>query len=129
MDSCGVGAAGRSAGVAEVCCGRLWNVGGGESAAWGRGGRYCLSMQDWVAVVGLRLFDPEATTTDVPGAVMNDPGLSLIARGLYAALLSYQGQPIDPYENAIDEDAESAEAIEELIGAGLAVRVARDARP
>lgn len=81
---------------------------------------------DWVAVTGLHAVDPEATTTLVPGAVMNDPRLSLIAKGLYTALLSYQGQPIDPYEDAIEDDQEIRTAIDELVECGYAVRVQRD---
>ena len=48
---------------------------------------------------------------------MQDPDLSLIARGLYAGLLVEQGRPIDPYENGLDEDDELAAAIEELVAA------------
>jgi hypothetical protein len=81
-------------------------------------------MQEWVAVAGRRLIDPDATTTDVPTVVMNDQSLSLVARGIYVALLSYQGQPIDPYENAIDDDGVITAAINELVAAGLAVRMA-----
>jgi hypothetical protein len=80
---------------------------------------------DWIAAAGLRLYDPDATTTLIPDDVMQDPDLSLIARGLYAGLLVEQGRPIDPYENGLDDDGELAAAVEELIQAGLAVRVAR----
>lgn len=81
---------------------------------------------DWVAVTGLHAVDPDATTTLVPGSVMNDPRLSLVAKGLYAALLSYQGQAIDPYEDAIEDDEEMRAAIDELVECGYAVRVRRD---
>lgn len=57
--------------------------------------------------------------------VLGDPGLSLIAKGLYALLLSFPGQPIDPYEDAIEDPAEISAGIEELIAAGHAVRVER----
>jgi hypothetical protein len=81
---------------------------------------------DWVAVTGLHAVDPDATTTLVPGSVMNDPRLSLVAKGLYTALLSYQGQPIDPYEDAIEDEGEIRTAIDQLVECGYAVRVGRD---
>ena len=81
---------------------------------------------DWIAVTGLHAVDPDATTTLIPGAVMNDLRLSLVAKGLYAALLSYQGQPIDPYEGAIEDDEEIRTAVDELVGAGYAVRLRRE---
>lgn len=81
---------------------------------------------DWIAAAGLRLYDPDATTTQIPDDVMQDPDLSLIARGLYAGLLvEKQGRPIDPYEHGLDDDDELAAAIEELLEAALAVRVTR----
>ena len=82
--------------------------------------------RDWIAVTGLHAVDPDATTTLIPAAVMNDFRLSLVAKGLYAALLSYQGQPIDPYEDAIEDDEEIRTAVEELVRAGYAVRVRRE---
>lgn len=83
---------------------------------------------DWIAVTGLHAVDPEATTTMVPAAAMNDWRLSLVAKGLYAALLSYQGQPIDPFENAVEDDDDIASAIEELIANGYATRLTREGR-
>ncbi len=47
-----------------------------------------------------------------------------MARGLYALLLAQQGAPIDPYDDAVESPVDLAAAIEELITAGLAVRVA-----
>jgi len=54
---------------------------------------------------------------------MNDPRLSLMAKGLYALMLTYQGQPIDPYYESIDDEAEISVAIDELVAVGYAVRV------
>lgn len=82
-------------------------------------------MTDWIAVTGLHRLEPNATTTALPTDVMNDPNLSLEARGLFALLLSYRGQPIDPYDDAIEDAATIAGAIEELIAEGYAVRVTR----
>lgn len=79
-----------------------------------------------IAAAGPRALDPDATTSLVQGSVMNDPRLSLTAKGLYAVLLSYQGQAIDPYEDAIEEDEEIRAAIDELLECGYAVRVRRD---
>jgi len=83
------------------------------------------SGTDWVAPTGLRPYDADAKSTAIPASAMNDPRLSLVARGLYALLLSYQGKPIDPYEDAIEEPGDLRAAIEELINCGYAVRVAR----
>ncbi|HWH25137.1 MAG TPA: hypothetical protein VNT53_00625 [Pseudolysinimonas sp.] len=80
---------------------------------------------DWIAVTGLHAVDPDASTTLVPDMIMNDSRLSLIARGLYALLLSYQGQPIDPYEDAIEDEEEIRTAVDALIETGYAVRVRR----
>lgn len=48
-----------------------------------------------------------------------------MTRGLYALLLTRQGAPIDPYDDAVESPVDLAAAIEELIVAVLAVRVAR----
>lgn len=80
-------------------------------------------MRDWIAAAGLRRVDSDATHTAIPASVMADMSLSLEARGLYALLLPYQGQPIDPYDDAVEDDDVIAAAIEELIAAELAVRV------
>ncbi len=80
---------------------------------------------DWVAPTGLRPFDAGATGTAIPASAMNDPRLSLTARGLYALLLSYQGEPIDPYEDAIGDFDDIRSAIDELVNRGYVVRVAR----
>ena len=76
-------------------------------------------------MTGLHRFDLTATHTAIPASVMNDPSLSLEARGLFALLLSYQGQPIDPYEGAIEDSETIAGAIEELIAEGYAARMTR----
>jgi hypothetical protein len=78
---------------------------------------------DWIAATGLRAVDSDATSTLVPTGLMDQLDLSLIARGLYALLLVEQGAPVDPFENALDDETEIAAAIEELVAAGLAVRV------
>ena len=82
-------------------------------------------MTDWIAVTGLHRLEPNATHTAIPADVMNDPNLSLEARGLFVLLLSYRGQPIDPYDGAIEDAATIAGAIDELITEGYAARVER----
>lgn len=81
------------------------------------------SMHDWVAATGLRRVDPDATHTPVDTGVLNDASLSLEAKGLYVLLQSYQGQPIDPYADAVEDDETIARAVEELIARGYAARV------
>ena len=80
---------------------------------------------DWIAPTGLRALEPEAIDTAIPDTAMLDPRLSLAAKGLYALLLSYQGQPVDPYEDAIEDEADIRAATNELIELGYAVRVTR----
>lgn len=60
----------------------------------------------------------------IPDAVMDDPRFSLIAKGLYSLVLAHQGQPINPNEDAIEDVEDVRVAVEELVDAGLVVRVA-----
>lgn len=78
---------------------------------------------DWIAPNGVRAVELDAADTSLPDSAMNDPQLSLVAKGLYALLLAYQGQPIDPYYDAIEDEGEIRAAIEELVASGYAVRV------
>ena len=79
---------------------------------------------DWIAPTGLRLFDPDATETFVPASAMEDPRLSLAAKGLYGLLLSYQGEPVDPIDDAIEDEETIRVAVDELIKLGYAIRIA-----
>jgi len=80
---------------------------------------------DWIAPTGVRAVEADAIDTAIPDSAMSDPRLSLAAKGLYALLLTYQGQPLDPYEDAIEDEADIQAAIDELIVNGYAVRVAK----
>lgn len=84
---------------------------------------YPEGMQDWIAAAGVRRLDLDGTHTTIPREAMNDSRLSLEAKGLYALLLSHQGQPINPCEDAIEDLSVIEAAIDELIGAGYVVRV------
>ena len=83
------------------------------------------SFTDWIAPTGLRRVIQDAVATDIPDDAMSDPRLSLIAKGLYALLLTHQEQPIDPYEDAFEDAAEIRAAVDELIENGYATRVIR----
>jgi len=50
-----------------------------------------------------------------------------MAKGIYALVLSSPGQPVSPYEEPLEDPAEIATAIEELIVARLIVRVGHQA--
>lgn len=78
---------------------------------------------DFIAAAGLRSVVDDPADVDVSLDVLADQDLSLIARGLYALLVTEQGNPIDPYEDALESEEDLAAAIEELIAAGLAVRL------
>lgn len=77
---------------------------------------------EWVSPTGLRTIG-DSDSTAVPIAVMNHPSLSLGAKGLYALILSYQGAPVDPYDGAIEDQDDIRAMLEELVTAGLVVRV------
>lgn len=80
---------------------------------------------DWIAPTGVRPVEADPVTTAIPDFALNDPRLSLTAKGLLALLLSHCGQPIDPHEDAIEDAADIAGAVDELIEFGYAVRIAR----
>lgn len=80
---------------------------------------------DFIAAAGLRRVVVDAADVELSPDVLADQGLSLRARGLFALLVAEQGRPIDPYNDAYESDEDLGAAIEELIAAGLAVRVAR----
>ncbi len=77
----------------------------------------------WIAPTGVRLVNPEAVSTTVPVQLMVDAGFSLTSIGLYGELLSYQGVPMNPYQNSIDELEDIRAAIDELVSSGYVVRV------
>lgn len=79
---------------------------------------------DWIAASGLRAVEADASDVGIPPDVLADQELSLMARGLYALLLAQQGQPVDPYDEAFESEEDLTGAIDELLAAGLAVRVA-----
>jgi hypothetical protein len=81
--------------------------------------------EDWIAPTGIRRIEPNATHTDIPTGRMEADDLSFTARGLYAELLSYQGTPMNPYQDARGESVEIEAAIAELIEHGYIVRVPR----
>jgi hypothetical protein len=79
----------------------------------------------WIAPAGLRAVETDPEATAIPDNVLADPDLSLMAKGIYALVLTYQGQPINPYDDAVEDPAEIADALDELVLAGLIVRVSR----
>lgn len=80
--------------------------------------------EDWIAATGPRAVSENAEDTAIPYAVLDDPNLSLIAKGLYALVLTGQGQPINPYEDAVEDVEDIRSAIDGLVEAGLVIRVA-----
>lgn len=79
--------------------------------------------EDWVAATGPRLVSDDPEDYAIPEAVLGNAALSLTAKGLYALLLTGRGQPINPYEGAFEDPEDIRAAIDELIHAGLAVRL------
>lgn len=79
----------------------------------------------WIAPAGLRAVETDPEATAIPDKVLADPDLSLMAKDIYALGLAYQGQPINPYDNAVEDPAEISDALDELVQAGLIVRVSR----
>lgn len=79
--------------------------------------------EEWIAVSGPGLVSAKAEDTAIPDEVLGDPRLSLVAKGLYALALSEQGKPINPYDDAVEEVEDLRMAIDELVTAGLVVRL------
>lgn len=65
----------------------------------------------------------DVADVEISHDVLADQDLSLMARGLYALLVAEQGRPVDPYDEAFESREDLAAAIEELLRAGLAVRL------
>lgn len=61
------------------------------------------ALEDWIAATGPRAVSGRAEDTAIPHAELGDPRFSLIAKGLYALVLAEQGQPFNPYEDAIED--------------------------
>jgi len=80
---------------------------------------------DWIAPPGLRAVEPDPDDAAIPAEVLGSRSLSLIAKGIYTLALAYQGRPVDPYEEAVEDPSDIAAGIEELIEAGLIVRLTR----
>ncbi|WP_404473548.1 hypothetical protein [Microbacterium aerolatum] len=78
--------------------------------------------EEWIAAYGPRPVSDDPNDSAIPDAVLNDPTLSLTAKGLYAIVLSKQGQPLNPFEDAFEDSKDIHAAIEELVAAGLVVR-------
>lgn len=78
---------------------------------------------EWIAATGPRAVSDDPEDTAIPDAALGDSRLSLLAKGLYALTLSHHGQPINPYEDAYEATEDVGAAIDELIEAGLIVRV------
>jgi hypothetical protein len=87
------------------------------------GARVSERPSDLIAATGVRPVVANTADVDIPSDVLADQDLSLMARGLYALLVAEQGKPVDPYDDAFESPEDLAAAIEELIAAGLAVRV------
>jgi len=77
----------------------------------------------WIAATGVWPVHDDIADAVIPDRVLNDPALSLTAKGLFALLVAMQGQPVNPYDDAYESPAVIAAAIDELVSAGLAVRM------
>ena len=80
-------------------------------------------LETWIAATGVWPVHDDIADAVIPEHVLNDPALSLIAKGLFALLVAEKGRPVNPYEDSYETPAAITEAVEELISTGLAVRV------
>lgn len=80
-------------------------------------------LETWIAATGVWPVHDDVADAVVPVHVLNNPALSLIAKGLFALLIAEQGRPVNPHEDSHEAPAAITEAVEELVSAGLAVRV------
>ncbi|MCK3769393.1 hypothetical protein MZK47_06910 [Microbacterium aerolatum] len=81
--------------------------------------------EEWLAASGPHPMSDDPRDIAIPDAVLNDPALSPAAKGLYALVLSKQGQPLNPYDDAFEDAADIHAAIDELVAAGLVMRVTK----
>ena len=84
-----------------------------------------LTSEDWIAATGPRIVGRNSEDVVIPDAVLDDDELSLIAKGLCASVVTAQGQPINPYEDAFEHVEDIRAAVDELVEAGLVMRVLR----
>lgn len=80
---------------------------------------------DWIAARGLWPVSANPSEAVIPDHVLINAELSLRAKALFALLVASQGQPIDPFDDALEDTADISAATDELLRAGLAVRVVR----
>lgn len=81
--------------------------------------------EEWIAAIGPRIVSDDLQDVAISDAVLGDSELSLMAKGLYALVLTGQGQPINPYEDAFEDVDDIRVAIDELGAAGLVIRIAQ----
>lgn len=79
--------------------------------------------ENWIAALGPRAVSDEPEDSAISFSALNDPNLSLTAKGLYALVLSAQGQAVNPFLDALEDADDIQSAIDELVDAGLIVRV------
>lgn len=76
----------------------------------------------WIAATGLRAVGDERAA-ELPDHIMRDTKLSLMARGLYALVLSGGGAAVNPFEDAVEPMDDIRGAIDELVAAELVVEM------
>ncbi|KJL24865.1 hypothetical protein RL72_01588 [Microbacterium azadirachtae] len=81
--------------------------------------------EDWIAATGLWPVHDDVANVVVPDHVLADPNLSLIAKGLFTLLVAEQGQPVNPFDDPYEDVADIQAAVDELVEAGLALRVVK----
>lgn len=81
--------------------------------------------EEWIVATGLWPVHERVADVVVPEHVLADPDLSLIAKGLFTLLVAEQGKPVNPFDDAYEDVADIQGAVDELVDAGLAVRVAK----
>lgn len=77
---------------------------------------------DWIAPIAGFATADEATANIAATAAMENPHLSLLAKGLHALVLTHEGEPINPYADSYQPPELIKAAIEELLEAGLIIR-------
>lgn len=73
----------------------------------------------WIVPTGVRAVEEHISDAVIPDAALDDSSLSLIAKGIYALVLSRQGEPVNPCDDAIEDLADIRSGIDELLEAGL----------
>lgn len=81
------------------------------------------TYSDLIVTRGVSANTPASEIDARAQLVMQDPSLSLRAKGLFTLLLEFAGEPHNPFAELYEPAEVIHDAVEELVAAGLIIRV------